>query len=239
VFLDQPVGLDRVDGGSITDLLYAPTEVEGGCTLYELPRCATTCPTSAYCFAPDTCSPLPQIVEVDGGEIDVTGSTRTPTIRLLSDASGNYQSVPPPGKQPLFAGGDDLTVADTAAGYAFSVVVPAPDAVALTSPDPTAPLHLPTSNALALAWQSAGSGSMFVRIYAGSADGTQSASIRCQTSDTGSLVVPADMIAALPAPPRSTRLEVERAELQIVATARAGVGVLLHASQTAWMNGQD
>jgi hypothetical protein len=80
---------------------------------------------------------------------------------------------------------------------------------------------------------------MIIRVFASSIDGTSATNIRCDTGDTGSLTIPADFMAALPPPPRSTRIVVERAEQRIVPTSRAGVGVLLHAAQTTWKNGQD
>jgi hypothetical protein len=145
LFLKQPLGLDHVNGDSITELYYTPTKVESACTLYVLPSCTPQCPTTSYCSAPNVCTTLPDYVEVDGGEVDVTGSMLIPTIRLFADATANYESVPPPGPQRLFTGGEMLHIADTSQGFGLDTTLPAPDAVALQMPDPSAPLHLPTS----------------------------------------------------------------------------------------------
>jgi hypothetical protein len=239
-FLDAPVPLSAQKGDSITELDTAPTKIDGPCVLYQTPVCSPNCTGATYCSAADTCSPLSPPTYVDGGEVDVTGSQLVPTVRLWAEgAQASYRSDPAPGAVQLFAGGELLAFADTTASFAFTGQLPAPVAVAVTQPDMTQPLHLPASGPLPLAWVTEHTDEMVVRVYASSTATGQSAYIRCDTSDTGALTVAADLVAGLPAPPRSTRLEIERTEVRIFSTDRPGIGVLTHAAQTSWENGQD
>lgn len=237
-FIDPPLPLSGVHGDSVTEIDTAPTLVDEACTLFVAPHCNPNCAGATYCSAPNTCAPLPTWTYIDAGEVDVTGSSLLPRIRLSADATGTYVADPMPGKIQLYAGGELLTIGDTTATLAFSEQLPAPVPVAVTTPDLTAPLHVPSSGPLAFAWVTQHTDEMVVRVYVSSAT-AGSAYIRCDTTDTGALTVGADLIAMLPPPPRTTRVEVERVEQRIVPTATPGVGVLVHAAQTSWENGSD
>jgi hypothetical protein len=151
---------------------------------------------------------------------------------------GSYRSDPAPGAIVLFAGGERLVVRGGAGDDAFAGELPAPTPIVMTVPAPDVALHLPTSGAYAVAWTAGGSDEVDVVLAVSRSDGA-GAQVRCTTGDTGALTVPASIIERLPAPPRSTRVEVDRTEQRIMPVARAGLGVLVHSAQTAWKNGQD
>jgi hypothetical protein len=237
-FIDTPLPIHALRGDSVTEIDTAVTLIEGPCTLYVLPTCAPGCASSAYCEAPNQCAPLPSWKYVDGGLIQVTGSTTVPLIRLWFDASaGAYLANPAPGVGTLFAGGEQLSIVGGAGDTAFAGELPAPTHVVVNAPDLTQ-LHLPVSGALDVTWVSEQTDEIEILTSATSNDG-RSANIRCVTGDTGSLAIPADMIAALPPPPRFTRLEIVRVEQRIVPLAKAGTGIFVHAAQSTWANGRD
>jgi hypothetical protein len=62
--------------------------------------------------------------------------------------------------------------------------------------------------------------------------------LRCRALDTGAYAIPATVLAALPAPPRSLHLEASRDALLVVPTG-GGAGVLVHAGYTVAMDGGD
>ena len=64
-------------------------------------------------------------------------------------------------------------------------------------------------------------------------------SIRCVTADIGSLDVPASLMQALPPPPRTTRLELERDDQRVLKTITPTVGILAHAAFSTWENGKE
>jgi hypothetical protein len=213
---------------------------DGTCALHVAPSCPAGCPGASYCASDGVCAPLPDVVDVDGGEVDTTGSSAQPEIRLwFVDGSTGYASAPPPGPALLFSGGERLSIGDAAAGFAFHADVPAPLPVDVTAPDLTRP-DVSIAGALEIDWAPASAEQMVVLLSASSrVPGGGSAWIRCVTADLGQLVIPASMTAALPVPPRDLRLEVERDEEHLVPVARdgaSGLGVLVHVAFTAWKN---
>ena len=238
-FVQPSVPIDGFAGQSITEIDTRATLVEGGCTLFVAPMCSPQCQGASYCWDTNTCRPLPKWTDFDAGEIDVTGSLDVPLMRFFFDASiDSYASDPPPGMGKLFEGGEQLVLSGGTGDWALKSELPAPPPVIVTAPSFQQPLHLPSSGALDVRWQSAGTDEVDVLISVSTSDG-HAADVRCVTSDTGELVVPADFVARFPAPPRSTRLEVERSEQRIVPVAKRGYGVLAHAAFSAWMDGAD
>jgi hypothetical protein len=203
-----------------------------------MPSCTPECLGDTFCYAPGACATLPSWRYVDGGPVEVTGGLLVPLIRMWWDApAAVYESDPPPGGPQLFVGGEDLEILGGTGDFAFCGDIPAPKRVALWSPDPNAHLQLPVGVALQIAWTSEETDEIEVLITASGDSGA--AEIRCVTSDTGALTIPADLMGALPSPPRQTRFEILRTEQRFVPIARAGAGVLVHAAQSTWMNGSD
>jgi hypothetical protein len=238
-FVEPYVGIDAFAGQSITEIDTRATLVEGPCTLFVVPTCAPQCLGANYCWDTNTCKPLPAWTYFDAGEIDVTGSRDVPKMRFWFDAAvGSYASDPPPGSTKLFEGGEQLVLSGGTGDWALHSELPAPPPVVVTSPSFAQPLHLPTSGPLDVRWQSAGTDEVDILVSVSTSDG-RAADVRCVTSDTGEMVVPADFVARFPAAPRSTRLEVQRSEQRIVPVAKRGYGVLVHAAFSAWMDGAD
>jgi hypothetical protein len=237
-FVDQGLPVDAAKKDSITEIDTVVTSQEGPCVLRVAPDCTQACPGPTFCFAPDTCQDLPTWKYIDGGEVDVTGSSIVPLIRMYWDAtSAGYDSQPAPGAPELFAGGDPLRLAGGTGDFIFEQSVQAPSGVTLLTPDPGSDLHL-APGALAVTWAPDVSDAIEILITSQASSGA-SAVIRCVTTDTGALTVPADMIDALPPPPRQTSFQILRNDDRIVPVARAGAGIFVHAAQTTWINGVD
>jgi hypothetical protein len=237
-FPEAPVAVGDVHGDQLFEIDDPIAAAEGACVLFVQPSCAAGCAGASYCAAADRCAPLPHVVDVDGGEVDATGSSLQPAIRMwFAGADSTYASEPPPGPANLFAGGEELVVTDGTLGFAFRARVEAPAPMVVTSPDLTQP-DVALSGALALRWTPGGADQVVVVLSDSAHDG-EAAWVRCVTADLGELDVPASLIGALPPAPRDLRIEVERDQERLVPVARdgaSGLGVLLHASFTAWKN---
>jgi hypothetical protein len=237
-FVAQNVPVDAARKDSITDVYTAATSQEGPCALYVAPTCTTACLGSTFCYAPDTCQALPTWKYIDGGQVQVTGSSLVPLIRMWWDASSSgYDSQPAPGAPQLFAGGDILDLAGGAGDFAFEQRVAAPNVVTLMTPDPSTDLHL-MPGPLAVTWVSDVSDTIEILVTSQATSGA-SAAIRCVTTDTGALTIPGDMVNALPPPPRQTSFQILRNNIGIVPVARPGAGIFVHVAQTTWVNGVD
>jgi hypothetical protein len=243
-FIDTPVPVAGVSSDQLVVLDTAPTATAGSCILFGSPVCHTDCGPSAFCYAPDTCRPFTPLKYLDGGAIDITGSRLHPRIHLwYTDADTGYASDPPPGADLLFAGGELLRVDGGAGATRLAGVIPAPEPVVVRAPDLTAPLHIPTSTPLDVRWDASGAAEVVILIsvsrQGGAAGEGDYATIRCVGPDGGEATVPASLLAALPPPPRSVRLEVERDNQLFLKTVTPGVGVLVHAAFSAWENGAE
>jgi hypothetical protein len=231
-----PISTSRKD--SITEIDTAITATDGPCILYVTPDCAPSCVGKSFCYAPNACQPLPAYDYIDAGEVDATGSSVMPLIRMFwSPAAGAYDSVPAPGAPELFAGGDPLHLTGGTAAYAFTLDVTAPLPVGLTAPDPTTDFRMP-DGALAVAW-AAGDGDSVEILMTAAATSGASAEVRCLVPDTGSFTVPASLVGQMPRPPRVTTFEVVRNDERIVPLAGPGTGVFVHVSQTTYLSGMD
>lgn len=236
-FVRDPVPLASALGGTLTEIDPAVTSVAGACALYVLPSCAA-CAASEYCLARDRCATLPEFHYVGAGAVAVTGSTVVPLIRIWPEGTdGAYVADPAPGAQRLFAGGETLAFRGGDGANAFVAELPAPGPVEVLAPDLVTDLRVPLDGAMDVRWAPPASDEVVVRVLVSSA--SASAWIRCDTASATAITIPAELIASLPPPPRTTRLEVERIEQRVVPTARAGLGVLVHAAQTTWKNGND
>jgi hypothetical protein len=239
-FLQQGIPVTTFHRDSVTEIDTVVTKTDGPCNLYVAPTCTSVCLGATFCYAPDTCQPLPAWTYINGGEVDVTGSSLIPLIRMYWDAAASsYDSDPAPGGLTLFAGGEQLKIVGGTGEFAFRGTVPAPMPLVLLSPSPSEDFHMPLgATALPLTWKSLNSGSIEVLITASSPSGAEG-EIRCYTDDTGSLTVPADLMAAMPPPPRATTFEILRNVEIVMPIARPGAGVFIHAGQTTWMTGMN
>lgn len=238
-FPSAPVPVSAVHGDQLVEIDDPIAASSGTCVLYVQPTCAQACAGASYCAATDTCAALPDVVDVDGGEIDATGSSLQPTITLwYAGPASTYDSAPPPGSVSLFAGGEALAISDRTPGFAFHTTVSAPLPMVVTTPDLTQP-DLPLAGEFDLAWTPAGADQVVVILSASTRGGGAAAWVRCVTADLGTLAIPAAMIDALPPAPRDLRIEVERDQERLVPIERAGasgLGVLLHVGFTTWKN---
>lgn len=239
-FLADPVPRTSAVGDQLVAYEPAPTSIEGPCTLYVQPTCDPGCTGDTLCLGPNTCTPYSAVRYVDIGDVHIVGSRVVNEIRMFfAGASGPYECDPPAGRGHLFEGGESLHVAGGEGDLAFDGTLTAPKPVVVTTPDLTHDLHFGT-DALSLAWETEHSLQMVITLTASSSNGDgAAATIRCSTSDTGALTVPASMMSRLPRSPRDLRLEIERNDERILPTARRGVGVIVHAAQSTWKNGKD
>ncbi len=236
----EPISLAELDGREPFSLPYEPSVRLGSCWLYLKPRCTPECADGALCTGPGRCTPITPLRNLDMGEVQVTGSRAVPLIRLwFNRPEYSYDVDPAPGAAKLYVGGERLEVSGGRGPYALRGSWPAPLPVVVYEPAEQQPLHLPTSGPFAVRWEPAGASLMVVQLIASRADGTWG-NIRCLVPDSGSFTVPASLVEALPAPPRSVRYELERdEELLLPLKLGPGVGMLVHAAFTAWQNGTD
>jgi hypothetical protein len=237
-FTSTPRDVSELRGDSLFELDSEPTKIEGPCTLFTIPTCTPACASGTFCYADGDCAPIPQTTYVDAGAVVVIGSSTVPEIRLFTNGGTTYVADPAPGTTKLYAGGELLDVGGCDGDYEFHGQLPAPKPVTVTLPDLTQPLAIPLDGPLDLAWQSEDTDQIEVYLTASTSGGSGGV-VRCVTTDGGALRVPVDLVAALPRPPRSTRLEIVRVEQRVFAMKRAGYGVLVHAAQSTWKNGQD
>lgn len=209
----DPVAVDGYHGDDPFGIEPPPTLQSGACSLHPM--------------AP--LQPAPLHLR-DAGEIRASGAT---PLRMWFTAGG-YATDPAPGRARLFFGGEHLAIVGGSGDLAFDTTVTAP-----TRPQVTAPveLHVPSSGALTVAWDSESSPTMVVVLTASSPSGD--AFIRCATSDVGTLTIAHELLSALPAPPRELRLDVERFEERLAPTRGGTVGVLVRLAHTTWIRGTD
>ena len=238
-FLKEPVPRALVKSDQLVDLQPAPSAVEGPCSLYVQPRCEPSCGAGMICTGDAKCTPYVPVRYINAGELRVEGSRTVKQIRMwYAGPTAPYDVDPPAGRNHLFEGGDSLHVFGLAGDLAFDGRTVGPDAVVVTQPNFDQDLHFhPGAVPLELAWVSQASLQVVVLVTSSSRADGSGATIRCVTSDTGGLTVPASMMAALPKAPRDIRLEIERNDERIFPTKRRGVGVIVHAAQSTWKNG--
>jgi hypothetical protein len=237
-FVGQTLPVADAYKDSITDVYTEVTSQEGDCTLFVAPTCTPMCMGATFCYAAGTCQELPLWSYIDGGQVEVTGSSVVPLIRMWWDAAAaGYDSQPAPGAPELFAAGDALHMVGGMGDFAFEQDVPAPSPVTLVNPAPTSDLHL-MPGAFDVTWTPDVSDSIEILVGSQASSGA-SAVIRCVTADTGALTISADMMSALPPPPRQTTFTIQRNNSRIVPVARAATGIFVHAAQTTLLNGVD
>ena len=238
--VEKPISLADLDGREPFTLPYVAAVREGPCQLYPKPRCSPSCPSDSQCTAPQRCTPIETLFNIDIGEVQVRGSSTAPLIRLwFVGPQYTYAVDPAPGTAKLYAGGERLHVSGGTGAYALDAIWPAPAPVVVHEPPAQQPLHLPVAGPFTLRWEPTGGGLMVIFLIASTTAGDW-AQIRCLVPDSGEFTVPASLVSALPPPPRAVRYELERDEEVLVPLPLGpGVGMLVHAAFTAWQNGTD
>lgn len=153
-------------------------QVFGACTTF---TCPATVPTPIYASA---------------GTISVTGLSQA--ITLTPQADKTY--MPFSQMQPLFTGGEMITVSGTGAeAPAFSIGVTAPSRASITSPAPpptNGSLTINRAQDFSVMWTGGGAGKLYVYFAGPSGSG---ASVSCgYDASAGSATVPAAALSVLP-----------------------------------------
>lgn len=168
-----------------------PTMVDGDCTYMGVLTggfCDPPCEFDEFCSADDTCETWP--VYRDAGVMTVQGLSEPVTI--TPSASGFYMVDWECCPDDLFDGGDSVTL--TAEGNltpAFEV-----SATAVEALGPALDCDMPLSGDadLEITWTPAGGGTVRWEMVAAPHAG-QGPMVLCETGDTGSMTVPAAMVA--------------------------------------------
>ncbi len=229
-FLREPTQLRPLFGDQVVNFAVEATVAAGPCALFRPTSCEPSCDGNReYCTRENTCAPFKALSFFDAGPVTIRGSSVAPNLDIRW--SGTYYRANVPFQQAVFAGGETLQV--DAATFSGSVV--APSAVTITEPST---LHLPASGPFRLSWAGARAPSVFVRLDVRSRDGAQ-ATVACVAPDTGTMVVPSEIINALPAPPRQFNLELEPHERKFVAVRGSPYRAMLYVGRLQLRSGTD
>jgi hypothetical protein len=187
------------DRATPAQIVWEEAKTSGSCRLStpRVPFCNTPCGGSAVCVDDDKCQDYPTAQTV--GTVTVTGikTSRGGTEFSMDPVAKTYQ--PPASVQLPFPAFDEGTALDLqAAGgdlKAFTISAKGVAALALDS----AELKLSRADALPLRWtaaKSASASSVHVKLDI-SHHGGSKAMIECDSNDSGSLDIAAELIAAL------------------------------------------
>jgi len=176
-----------------TDVIETPLETGNGCTTYKFSRQAcidVTCTGSQVCAAPEVCRDVPRLVGV--GKATITGIE--PGTLSLSAVNNNYQ-YPADIAYPGFAEGATITLSAEGDFYpAFEVSTSGVAPVVLQG---DAYLLAP-GKSLTVEWEPGANTDADVSIVLNiSKHGGSAGYMRCDTTDTGSLTIPAEPLQAL------------------------------------------
>lgn len=186
------------DGPTPSSVIWEETVKEGDCRLLtpRVPFCSTPCGSSAACVEDETCQAYPVAQSV--GTVQVHGlQTEAGAVDFSMDAILNGYQPSMTLAYPAFSEGDDIVV--SAQGSSFTA------AFSLTAQG-IAPLNvfndaitLSANQALTLSWSppaTAIGSKIHVKLDISHHGGTKG-KIECDTSDTGTLVLPASLITPL------------------------------------------
>lgn len=180
-------------GAYPTDVIETPLATGNGCTTYKFSRQScidVTCSGSQVCAAPDECRDVPRLVSV--GKVSVTGID--PGTLMLSGVNNNYQ-YPADIAYPGFAEGDTVTL--SAGGDFYPAFEVSTSGVAPALMKAESYLIAP-GKPLPLEWEAGANPDATVSIVLNiSKHGGSAGYLRCDTTDSGSLTIPADVLQAL------------------------------------------
>lgn len=196
-----------------------PTAREGVCRLDVPSVCEPTCNgESQYCNH-GTCEPFTPLRFEDGGTVRVAGSTVGPITLTFDERVRIYRSDRSP-LQPLYAGGDRLTI-DATGRWPIHAEVVAPAMPSLLTP------LIFSEGAFDIRWDTPRSRDNQIHLQLVAVGKTGAAVyINCLDDDRGTLTIPASMMARVPPPPRWLQLEVERRARKTVRVASGGLAVV-------------
>jgi hypothetical protein len=190
------------DGPSPENVVWETAMMAGDCKLLtpRVPFCATPCGSGAACVEDDTCAPYPTKQGV--GTVHVAGLSIT-----AGGTGGGFDMTPiansysTPGSvtiaYPGFAEGDDVSIAASGAdaACAFDITARGIPPLAVTTSQPA----LAQSTALQLAWTApadTAAATVEIKLDISHHGGTKGM-IECEADDTGSLTIPAALVAEL------------------------------------------
>ena len=180
-------------GAYPSDVIETPLASSGGCTTYKFSRQScidVTCTGSQVCAAPDECRDVPRLVSV--GKVSVAGIA--PGTLALSGVNNNYQ-YPADIEYPGFAEGASITLSASVDFYPpFEVTTTGVAPVALAANS----YLLAPGKPLALEWEPGANANANVSVVLNiSKHGGSAGYLRCDTTDSGSLTIPADVLQEL------------------------------------------
>ncbi|MDQ2643214.1 MAG: hypothetical protein M3020_05340 [Myxococcota bacterium] len=180
-------------GAYPTDVIETPLASGNGCTTFKFSRQScidVTCTGSQVCAAPDVCRDVPKLVSV--GKVSIAGID--PGSLMLSGVNNNYQ-YPADITYPGFAEGAAITLSASGDFYPAFEVSTTGVAPAVMKADS---YLLAPGQPLALEWEPGGNADADVSIVLNiSKHGGSAGYLRCDTTDTGSLTIPADVLREL------------------------------------------
>ncbi len=186
-------------GATPSQLVWELAQTAGDCRLVtpRVPFCNTSCGGSAVCVENDTCQPYPSARSV--GTVKVTGmrtSTGATEVSMTPIANGYQPSGTVELAYPAFSEGDDVRLEASGDAYpAFSLSAKGIRPLQLTSTS----LTLERNKALTVTWTAPGQAGLakaYVKLDISHHGGTRGM-IECETADTGSLQLTADLITRL------------------------------------------
>jgi hypothetical protein len=186
------------DGPTPSTVVWELAAEAGECRLLtpRVPFCSRSCGGSAACVEDETCQDYPS--PVSAGDVLVTGvaTTRGETSFTMAPIANNYQ--PPAGTMlayPAFAEGDEIAL--EAAGDelgAFALAAPGVAQLQLLADE----LALDPAADLLLEWTPPGGSASTIAVKLDiSHHGGTKGILECEADDTGSLAIPASLVAGL------------------------------------------
>lgn len=186
------------DGPTPEQLVWEPGMQADACQLLtpRVPFCNTPCGGSAACVEDDTCQDYPEAHSAGPVHVSGVATAAGESSFTMEPIANNYQA---PASSPLaypgFAAADPISVeadGDEVGGFALSAS--GVDPLELTADD----LTLDRATDLDLTWVAATAGDSVIQVKLDiSHHGGTKGKLECETADTGSLSIPAAMVAAL------------------------------------------
>lgn len=223
-FLRRAIPYRRELDEQLVHFLPEATARDGDCRLDLPTQCSPACDGATQYCEQSQCRSYAPLQFHDGGPITITGSSVVDPITLTFDSNIPGYRSGRAASAPLFGASDRLKIDVPSGAWSFSTEVVAP-----LMPELQTTLRLPTSGPLRVAWRPVSS-SIAIRITVAAQNGA-GGSIACvYDDDRGEAVIPEELIARLPAPPRSVDFSVERFERRFPVIAPGKIAVVTVAS---------